>query len=835
MAKRILNALCLWTCCLIPAAAQVVIDDVTYEVDTISQTHEGPGIVFTQLRIADFPLNVYLLETDLNNEYNRVETTQAYDTLGRQETLANAYTRKTAQGKKPIAACNANFWCVTGSGEPWTTFMLGSPFGAVAMNDTVYVNTTQTSDTWNGGPYNTGGAAIDHDKNLYIGRNLWQGTVTSSKFSSAVDLIQINKRCNAGEVALFSRPYGRSRTLNTEEGTTFVYLNFKDGSTWGINTDMTFTVQDVVADTTGLTLGSYEAVLTAQGTPAEQLQLLSAGDEVTINQGWSPIDSDVTAPSIENIVEGNAMVMQYGELTERNYDETYNTQIYSRTSYGCDSTGKILYMMVIDKSTSDYGTSAGCTTAQMCQIWKSLCPDIWNVVNFDAGGSAQMMLHGTVRNTTTEGTPRAVADAWMIFSTAPGDDTEIAQIRFEAPHLKIPVYATYSPTVMGYNKYGEVVDRDVTVTYEIDSAIGTSEGDAVVAGSEAGTGVITATYADGITVSAPIEVLAAEMSIRIKPTILIDGTREYPLEVISTVDDETYYYDPERLTWTVADNSVATITGGTLRGLAEGETQIACSLGDFSDQTTVKVEIAPAPTVNVEWTDWTLKGSGSDKTLSEDGVLSLTYSGGRAAYISLVKDVEFYSLPDKVWIDFTSTIPMQYLQVDFRSNDMTASNYMYFDNDEAGFEADTRYALELPITELGDTADLMLYPICLYDIRFTPRTSGYTSGANSITFHGLYGEYSNYSSGISTPLADDGWLAVYPNPALGGKFTLKASCEIDGGAAVRIYAPSGALVYSAAVAMSGTSATVDTGLAPGIYFAEISSAARRMVTKLIVR
>ena len=103
------------------------------------------------------------------------------------------------------------------------------------------------------------------------------------------------------------------------------------------------------------------------------------------------------------------MVMKDGELTSRNYDESYNSMTYSRCAYGCDKTGKILYMMVVDKSTNDYGISAGCSTAEMCQLWKYLCPDLWNVTNFDAGGSAQMMLNGSVINKTTEGTPRAVA------------------------------------------------------------------------------------------------------------------------------------------------------------------------------------------------------------------------------------------------------------------------------------------------------------------------------------------------------------------------------------------------------------------------------------------
>ena len=813
--------------------AQVVIGEKTYEVDTIAHRQEGPGIVFTQVRLPEFPMNAYVIEMDLNNEYNRVETTLAYNTLGKQETLANAYKRHKAEGKKPIAACNANFWVVTGHGEPWISFMLGTPFGAVVYNDTTYVNTNTGSDLWNGGPYRTANAAIDHDKRLYIGQSLWSGKVKSEKFTSPLTLVQINKRCKEGELALFSTPFTAMRTITSPDGSNFVYLNLKEGSSWKVNADMTFVVGEVRLDTNGQTLGNYDAVLVGEGSVYEpELAKLAVGDEVVINEGWATLDGGI-APAIENMVEGNAMVMKDGELTGRNYDESYNSMTYSRCAYGCDKTGKILYMMVVDKSTNDYGISAGCSTAEMCQLWKYLCPDLWNVTNFDAGGSAQMMLNGSVINKTTEGTPRAVACGWMLYSSAPGNDTEIASIQVEQPHMHMPILSSFSPRVLGYNKYGEIIDRDVKVTYEISDNIGTSEGDVVIAKSNAGMGTITAKYAEGITVTAPIEVLPAQMALRVKPAILIDASREYPVEVIANIGTETFFYEPGRLNWTVADNSVVSIENGVLRGLKEGESDISCELEGFADNTTVRVEIANAPQINVDWTGWELKGSGKNMVLSSDGVLSMTYNGGRGAYISLKKAHAFYSLPDKIWLDFTTTIPMQSLQVDFRANTTTSANYLVFGKDDGGFEANTRYKIELPISDLGDPADISLYPIRLNELRFNPRTSGYTSGENSITIHGLYGEYSNYSGVERVEGNAEAAIKVYPNPVTDGVFTVCA----DGAesADVGIYNQAGALVYGDVLRVSGGSATVEAALPAGIYFVKVVTPAASNVTKLIVR
>ena len=63
--------------------------------------------------------------------------------------------------------------------------------------------------------------------------------------------------------------------------------------------------------------------------------------------------------------------------------------------------------------------------------------------NVDAGGSAQLMVQGAVVNKTTEGTPRAVANGWMVYSTAPEEDAAtITSIAFLDPAIRVPVYSS---------------------------------------------------------------------------------------------------------------------------------------------------------------------------------------------------------------------------------------------------------------------------------------------------------------------------------------------------------------------------------------------------------
>ena len=106
--------------------ATVTIGETTYATDTLMRQQVGPGMITTIVRIPDYPLNVYVTETDLNNPYNRVETTLGYNTLGKTETLVNAAVRNRTATKRPVVGCNGNFWCVS-SAVPPPDCELGTP------------------------------------------------------------------------------------------------------------------------------------------------------------------------------------------------------------------------------------------------------------------------------------------------------------------------------------------------------------------------------------------------------------------------------------------------------------------------------------------------------------------------------------------------------------------------------------------------------------------------------------------------------------------------------------------------------------------------------------
>lgn len=782
------------------AMGAININGTAYECDTLQRRQVGPGIINTIMRLPDYPLNVYILETDLNNQYNRVETTISQGRVGTTELLTNAYTRNRTATKRPIAACNANFWCVTGHGQPFTTYMMGSPFGAVVRNDTTFLNTNTLSgtDMWNGGPYRTGVSAISKDKKLYFGHMTWAGTVKSSKLSSALSIATINRRARTNQLVLWNGAYTKTREFENDwvdynekgdNSSDNYYLELKAGSSWQVGQDMTFVVKKIVKGADRQKLGDYDACLTPTGTFKTQMESLAEGDEITINQGWTTADgSTQETPLIENMVEGNATVMLNGELTTRNTDEVYNSQVYSRCAYGSSADGKHLYMIVIDNSVSKlYGRSAGCPTAVMCQILKSVCPDVSTVVNYDAGGSAEMMVDGKIINTTTEGTPRAVACGWMVETVAPEDNT-IASIAFDDHRVSMPVYSSYTPKILGYNKYGDLISTDVQgFTLETDAAIGTTEGQTVTASGNVTTGIIKANY-NGITCSTQIVTMAAQPAIAVKP-IMIDN-RYAPIPVNATINNTTYQYDPSHLDWQVSDNTVATVVNGQLHGLCNGTARLECHIGDMIDVDTVIVEISNSPYINQEWTGWTVKGSGASAiTLNESGLVNYTYGSSRAPYITFQKPVQFYSLPDTIGIEFNSSITIDYLTIDVRNNKFTSSNYVRYDNDGNGFEAGKTHVVKIDIDALGGADDITTYPITLREMKFVPNKSA-TKGAQTLDLKRLYSHYNLSPSGVTNPEAD----VKAPKVSVNGNVINVAGAE-----RVTVYNTAGVLVSTSAV------------------------------------
>ena len=828
------------------AQQTVTLEGKEYSVTVCSDAEIGPGIRHTRFRLPSFPLNINVIRIDLSNPYNRIETTVANESARGTESLVHAAERQSYAGHRALAGANANFWIV--ATQPEEKVYMGTTRNASVRNGVIVTESNQHRDQWDGGTRRTGVVSIDTDKKMHVDYCTSTIGVTSDKFGR-LEIHQSNKGVHTDELCMYNSFYGANRAFlpikvvngkyeADEPGdATEVILDFVEGNSWGSSKDIALKVVEVRRNAGGGTLGEHDLALVGRGDNAGKIAALVPGDVVTVSYSWTyGLDTTPYSPAVEQAVGGNALVMRNGELTEHNSNEGYNSQVYSRTGYGCSADGKTLYIIVIDKSSDPvYGTSAGCNTAKMCEFAKWLgCS---NMANFDAGGSAEMLVNGRIENRTTEGSPRAVANGWLVYSIAPEDTPEASvasRIEFVEPMPQVPRYGEYTPVLRAYNSYGAVITYDYKdFTLSCEAGQGTCEGSTWIAPAEPGTYTVTATGADGAAADVQITVLDCPLSLRINP-LLIDSKREYPVEVIATAGDTQFDFNPARLAWSVADPSVISIdANGVMKGLAEGHTTYTCSLGDFEATGDVTVEIAPQEIMAYDdWTDWTAKGSSgiSNVKVSESGVVSFTYGSPRDPYVQLSKVFALYSIPDAVKLEFKSSVAVKSIRADIRTPKSSKASPIVVEP-EGGYEAGQMHTVDLPLTQLGDPDDLAMYPLSVNSIRLNILPDSSNKGEQSLTLGRLYAQYSSFGGVNTVEIPHDARIRVCPNPVAAASMVTVHAEDVS---KVEIFSNSGMAVASRSFGRVDNPA-IPAPSVPGAYVVRVSSSDAVCSSILIVK
>lgn len=827
-------------------AETVNLEGKDYEVECKIDRQIGPGITHLRYRLPDYPLNINVVKVDLNNPYNRIETTVANESAKGTELLVNAAKRQSSEGHRAVAGANANFWVVATQPEEKT--YTGTTRNASVRNGVIVTESNQNRDQWDGGTMRTGVVSMSYDKTAYIDYCTSSIAVTNSKIGT-LEVHQCNKGIHTDELCMYNRYYGSAREFmpikivsgkyefDDPGDATEVILDFAEGEDWNSGRDIEFIVKEVRTDAGNGMLGNHDLALVGRGPYREVMAALAEGDKLVMKYSWTynPGSENEITPLVEQAVGGNALVMRNGELTAHNSNETYNSQVYSRTGYGCSADGKTLYIVVIDKSTDPvYGTSAGCNTAKMCEFARWLgCS---NMANFDAGGSTEMFITDRIENRTTEGTPRAVANGWLVYNTAPEDTpeaSEVAALAFEEMSLTAPAYGTFSPTVIAYNKYGAVISYDFRdFTLSCDPELGTCDGNSFTAGKNAVTGKLTATVGE-VSIDIELTVAATQPVMAVKP-LLIDGTREYPIEISATIGDKVYSYNPADFEWIIDDTDIVSIDAqGVLRGLKEGKTTITAKIGDITESTEVTVEIANAAEMAHEnLAEWTAKGTGvSNVSLSPEGVVTFTYGSSKTPYITIATGTVFYSLPDNIFFEFEPAVNLTHISADIHTPEATRTSYKTIKHEtEPNFAAATKHNVEIPISLVGETSKISTYPVSISNIRLYPEAG---SGQGTVQLHRLYARYDNYQSSVelNTAAAEKGKVSITPNPVAAGTcFTVHAT-DIQ---SIDIYSPAGALVAKYA-GMDAETVVLPAPATPGAYVVNINSNEGASAAILIVK
>ena len=150
-------------------------------------------------------------------------------------------------------------------------------------------------------------------------------------------------------------------------------------------------------------------VLSGHGTNAAALAGLRLGDHVMLTQSLGSSIADAAT----TVVSGGPLLVENGRVNVRTAEEQIAPDIARgrapRTAIGLKQDGTLL-MLVIDGRSS---ASAGMTLAELAQYFLKL--GAVSAVNYDGGGSSEMVINGKIVNKPSDGRERLVSIGLGLF------------------------------------------------------------------------------------------------------------------------------------------------------------------------------------------------------------------------------------------------------------------------------------------------------------------------------------------------------------------------------------------------------------------------------------
>ena len=234
---------------------------------------------------------------------------------------------------------------------------------------------------------------VDKNGNPSVQKDLaYQGTVTLPG-GKTLTVLGMNRQRIADDLVLFNRNYG-SGTRTNEHGRE---VRVRQGRAVEIATKG------------NMPLDSSSLVLSGHGTNAAALARVKKGDRVAVSQTLGSRMAD----EARLVVGAGPLLLENGQVNIRIREEAIAPDIAfgraPRTGAGVKADGTVLLMVVDGRSQH----SAGMTLKEFAQYLKRF--GAVSAVNFDGGGSSEMVLDGKVMNRPSDGSERPIGIGLGIF------------------------------------------------------------------------------------------------------------------------------------------------------------------------------------------------------------------------------------------------------------------------------------------------------------------------------------------------------------------------------------------------------------------------------------
>lgn len=818
--------------CLIPLLSLIltiiggnsaVADESEWGVaDTIASHLVGPGITYTKIVYPNFPLILWFTEIDLSNEYAKVEQVQsrhAVPDADRWDVMTH-FTENSSEGHKVRVAWNHDFFsydwnvCIgnnVSEGEmTWVSW--GRSLLAISKDGT---------------------ASVFNPNSMVCQAITENGTIVSiDRFNTTSLGVESGQDC-----VLFNR--FNATTLDMDG----LYIKIQAQAEWTVNGDdvpcQVLEISEIPIQTT-----ANEYVLFARNDKAETLKAsIEVGGIINIAQNFPTTSWGVAPKDILNAFHGYPSLAHDGVLHEGEYNDFESGREYETSAHvlaGISEDGTKLYVLINEMSSDSQAVDCVELTNWMLKRGS------WDIVNFDSGGSAAIVVDGDMLNLPARGSVRAVQDAMLAVSLAP-EDNQVAKLRFSRQQMEVSAISLTPLRVLSYNKYDDILVDDLQgCTFRCEpSNIGYVDDEMIFhSNSETTMGKIIATK-DGVEGEITVNVVGVEGVAPLYYDALINTDRGYFVEIEGyTGGGAKVEVDPSALTWSVDDAQICTVDGGMLKGISNGTATVSASFGDeitFDVEVTVEKAIGSLEVMDfINMTDYlptyssvsnmTIGTEGLPSGWSDGAVCTFDVSSGRSNYIKLSKAITLYSVPDSISLqmydeqDLVNAIAIQYI-------DSRGSYYTVNATTDAGDGIYSFSFADILATSMG----FAKFPLTINTIQFTLKSATITGAQLALRdFSARYAD--NSDTGIGENIITNNEpldIKVLPE-----QIEMIFEAEKAENVNIFIYSMTGKPIYQSKYIVSeGTNnITLDTKALPvGIYLVGLSNLAGTKVEKFIIR
>lgn len=614
------------------------------ELQNISTTQVGPGIFHKHFVDPKVPWNVDVVEIDLADSFNSVETVKAKDALAGYEGTSSMAARRNWNQHWVVSAINADFF--GDGGVPINAQIRGGELLRLPIG------------------YSTIG--FDETNFPMISRVSYSGSVWARGQQKSINGVNQDRLDN--QLIFYNSFYGS--TTGTNQYGKEVLISPLGGG-WIVNDTVRCLVEKIEDGVGSMPLVSGKAVLSAHGEAINFLtDNVQIGDTVKILLSLEP-----DLEGLKELVGGFPRIVKDGQnyalqgYSEEGGHSSFATDYHPRTAVGYSQDGRKLFFFTVDGRQA--GLSRGMSLPELADFMIS--QGVYNGMNFDGGGSTTMVVRGQIKNYPSDGHERSVANALLAISSAPQD--VLSHIQMEPDNERLFKGDILNFSVSGWDEYYNPSALDQSsVTFSVDSSLGVvDEAGHFEATQNGGDGFIFAYYHD-LKDSARVHIKAITQ-ITLLPQFCVIDTIE-PLSFgVNAVDEDGIKQSlaMNSYLWQISDTSIASIDSmGVVRGKQEGETEVIVRYAQLADTARVRVEIGKDQALLDSMDtlkNWHLSGVNIDTIKSVLSVVDTPRTFGNKAIridysfirlsterstLHLDTDIPVYGVPEYIDFDFKS-------------------------------------------------------------------------------------------------------------------------------------------------------------------------------------